>query len=271
MITKVVHWTSQVMSSWKWFAYHAITSASTSTFRRDPHTRYIFPRLARAILDIRLAWWEFRVLRGVHKLLGYQFRPTADHIEIDLTNLCNLRCNNCNRSSAQAPEARNLELEHLHQFVTDSLAQQRDWSRIRLLGGEPTLHPHFDQIFEILKPLRTLNGDIVIEVVTNGYGEKVQRRLPTGYYPSAIAGGIDRVTRAGQGRSSLPATEDEMCDLMDRTCRLCGRFRDGYFKPHNLLPALVEQQTSASWQRICTEWSARPATRLTTTKEDGAA
>lgn len=80
---------------------------------------------------------------------------------------------------------------------------------------------------------------------------------PTGYYHCAVAGGIDRVTGEGHGRTSLPAPDDEMRDLMDRTCRLCGRFRGGHFIPLNFRKPLLVQQTSRSWQRIYEAWSNR--------------
>lgn len=281
-----------------------------SSFRRDPRRQIRFPRLARALIHLRQAWRSLRVLKFMHHPLGYHFAPAQDQIEIDLTYLCNLRCNNCNRSSAQAPESLHLELEQLRQFVADSLEQKRKWKRIRLLGGEPTLHPQFEEVFGILDPLRSLSPAMKIEVVSNGYGKKVRRKLealpkhiwvensskqgniqphfgpfnlapqdawwhilvdyrhgcsipqecgmgltPTGYYPCAVAGGIDRVTRQGGGRERLPTQDDEMRDLMDRACRLCGRFRDGYFVPFNLRPPLEEQLTSQSWQKIYVNWS----------------
>jgi sulfatase maturation enzyme AslB (radical SAM superfamily) len=290
-----------------------------STFKKNPSARSRFPRIARAVITLRQGWRALRVLKFARILFGYQFAPAQDQIEIDLTYLCNLQCNNCNRSSAQAPEAMHLELEQLRRFVSDSLAQGRNWSRIRLLGGEPTLHPEFDKVFGILEPLRAVSPRLVIEVVSNGYGDKVRRKLealpthvwvensakqgnvqphfgpfnlapqdawwhrwvdyrhgcsipkqcgmgltPTGYYPCAVAGGIDRVTGAGHGRAGLPAPGDNMRDLMDRACRLCGRFRDGYFVPFTLRPALNEQLTSPSWQRIYEEWSAKTSERKAT-------
>ena len=152
-------------------------ATSGSTFRRDPRIAYRFPRLARSLFALRRGWRAFRVLKSVHTILGYQFKPASDHIEIDLTYLCNLQCNNCNRSSAQAPEALHLGLDQLRRFVADSQTQGRRWTRIRLLGGEPTLYPWFDQVFELLEPLRSLNPRLQVEVVTNGHGERVKRKL----------------------------------------------------------------------------------------------
>ncbi len=291
-------------------------TVSGSSFRRDPRIQFRHPRLARLAFSARRVWRALRVVKGTHWVLGHQYRPSRDQIEIDLTYLCNLRCHNCNRSSAQAPEALHLELGRLRAFVADSLVQQRAWQRIRLLGGEPTLHPQFADVFGILEPLRALNPALIIEVVSNGHGEKVQRALatlpphvavensekqgrvqahfgpfnlapqdawwhrwvdyrhgccipqmcgigltPTGYYPCAVAGGIDRVVGQGRGRERLPSPQDDMRDLMDRACRLCGRFRDGHFVPFNLRPPLQTQETSASWQRIYADWASRRGER----------
>jgi hypothetical protein len=275
--------------------------ALPNSFGRDPSGAGPF-RLARK--------FGYR-LRSLYRAVRI-IRPALDLIEIDLTYFCNLKCNNCNRSSAQAPEARHLSLDQLAAFVQESLLQSRVWRRIRILGGEPTLHPNFHEAIALLEQLRTRTPDMLIEVVTNGYGDKVNRALnrlpahvavensrksgiqqphfgafnmapqdswwhglvdyrngceivrscgmgltPAGYYHCAVAGGIDRVTGEGQGRNSLPAVDDEMRDLMDRTCRLCGRFRDGHFIPFNFRKPLLVQKTSRSWQRIYAAWSNR--------------
>ena len=47
---------------------------------------------------------------------------------------------------------------------------------------------------------------------------------PQGYYPCAIAGGIDRIFGLGLGRRTLPSAGDEMLDLLERLCPLCGHF-----------------------------------------------
>lgn len=121
-----------------------------------------------------------------------------------------------------------------------------------MLGGEPTLHPRFSAVIGELERYRTWNGDCLIEVVSNGYGERVRHALarlpshiwvensnktgpvqpsfgpfnlapcddrayrhadyrngcaiieecgmgltPLGYYPCAVAGGIDRIQQSG--------------------------------------------------------------------------
>ena len=260
---------------------------------------------------MKLLRW-IRVQRPTTRLLGYQYRVATEIIEIDLTYLCNLRCNNCNRSSAQAPEAAHIDLDVVRQFVDDSLLARRNWSRIRLLGGEPTLHPDFMAILNELERYRAEYPDTSIQLVTNGYGSKVKRILqsipksiyienssknsdvqpgfgpfnlapqdsasylwadyrngcaiastcglgltPQGYYPCAIAGGIDRVLGLQRGRSRLPPASDEMRDLMDTACRLCGRFRDGHYVPERLRPPLLKQETSPSWQKIYEDWRSR--------------
>lgn len=265
---------------------------------------------------MKLLRW-IRVLRPTTKLLGYQYRVATEIIEIDLTYLCNLRCNNCNRSSAQAPEAAHIGLDAVRQFVDDSLFAQRYWSRIRLLGGEPTLHPAFKAILNEFERYRAEYPDTSIQLVTNGYGPKVKRILqslpksiyvensskssdvqpgfgpfnlapqdsaayswadyrngcaiastcglgltPQGYYPCAIAGGIDRVLGLQRGRSRLPPPRDEMRDLMDTACRLCGRFRDGHYVPERLRPPLLKQETSPSWQKIYEDWQSRAGTAV---------
>lgn len=111
------------------------------------------------------------------RLLGYQYKPATTLIEIDITYLCNLRCNNCNRSSAQAPEASHISLDDIRQFVDESINKDRNWERIRLLGGEPTLHPDFQNIINEMERYLEYNPTTLIEVVSNGYSSKVQRIL----------------------------------------------------------------------------------------------
>ncbi|NTX08789.1 MULTISPECIES: radical SAM protein [Myxococcus] len=230
-------------------------------------------------------------------------------IEIDITYLCNLSCFNCNRSVRQAPEALHLPLDGVTAFVEQSLARGKRWRRIRVLGGEPTLHPAFFAIIEELRRYRRSNPECIIEVVTNGHEEAVRSRLarlpadiwvensaktsdvqptfgpfnlapvddpayrhadfrngcaimrdcgmgltPLGYFPCAVAGGVTRITGEGGGRTELPTDDDEMEDLIERNCRLCGRFRDGHYVPTNIRPTMLEERMSPSWIALYRDW-----------------
>ncbi|HYO64978.1 MAG TPA: radical SAM protein [Archangium sp.] len=242
-------------------------------------------------------------------MLGPQYHRSRELIEIDITYLCNLRCFNCNRSVRQAPEALHLPLAAITAFVDQSIARDKRWRRIRVLGGEPTLHPAFFELIEELRRYRQAYPDCLIEVVTNGHGEAVRSRLsqlpadiwlensaktsevqpafgpfnlapmddaayrhadfrngcaimrdcgmgltPLGYFPCAVAGGIARITGKGGGRSELPADEDDMTELVERHCKLCGRFRDGHYVPTNLRPALLKERMSPTWIALYRAW-----------------
>lgn len=126
---------------------------------------------------LRARYRNWRVARGVTKILGPQYHRSRDLIEIDITYTCNLRCFNCNRSVRQAPDAAHLPLSALASFVDESIARGRVWRRIRVLGGEPTLHPAFFEVISELCRYRRAHPRCLIEVVTNGHGEVVQERL----------------------------------------------------------------------------------------------
>lgn len=265
--------------------------------------------LGRAWYALRAGWRRLRISAAVTRLMGPQYRRSTDKIEIDITYLCNLHCLNCNRSVRQAREALHMPLDRVRAFVDDSIARGKRWSRIRVLGGEPTLHPEFLEIVDELRRYRAWHPACVVEVVTNGHGGRVQARLqrlpsdvwvenskklgpvqpsfgpfnlapvddpayrhadysngcsimhdcgmgltPLGYYPCAVAGGIDRVIRRNLGRNELPDDGDGMETALRELCRLCGRFRDGHYVPKNLRPALEEEKISPTWERLYGEW-----------------
>ncbi len=245
-------------------------------------------------------------------LLGPQYRRSRDRIEIDITYACNLHCLNCNRSVTQAPESMHMSVAMIRDFVNQSLARRKRWRRIRVLGGEPTVHPQFEEIIGELLRYREAVPDCLVEVVSNGHGSQVEERLarlptsvwvensrktsriqpdfgpfndapiddpkyggadyrngcaivedcgmgltPLGYYPCAVAGGIERITGRKLARDRLPDDTDEMTDVLDSCCRLCGRFRDGHYVPRNLRPRLFEERISKSWEIIYARWKSQ--------------
>jgi Radical SAM superfamily len=267
----------------------------------------------RILYNLRARWRSLRIRRWMTAVLGPQYRRSRDLIEIDITYQCNLHCLNCNRSVTQAPEARHMPVDAVSRFVDESLSSGRHWRRVRILGGEPTLHPQFQEIVGELLRYRRVHPSTIVEVVTNGHGKRVEGALaalpagvmvdnsrkehptqphfgpfnlapiddpafenavfsngcaileecglgltPMGYYPCAVAGGIDRILGEDRGMPTLPNDGDDMLTEVHRFCRLCGRYRDGHFVPRVLRPPLLDARMSPTWKALYAAWSARP-------------
>ncbi|MBV8687055.1 MAG: radical SAM protein [Alphaproteobacteria bacterium] len=250
-----------------------------------------------------------RTRRLATRLLGPQYDRSRRRLEIDITYACNLACDNCNRSVPQAPSSARLTAEQIGERAAEWEREGVRWERIRLLGGEPTLHPEFFAILDVLRRWRDrASPDTRIEVTTNGFGPHVASALaripgdvavnnsakeatgagpemfasfnlaprdlpayadadfangcrilkdcgmglaPSGYYPCAVAAGIDRVLGLGAGRASLPPAGDELRDQMKLFCSWCGHFK-------RELPApLGGQASSPSWEAAYAAWRLR--------------
>lgn len=148
-----------------------------SSFKNESifSSRWIF--LGRILYGLRAQYRKYRVSKIFTGILGRQYKRSRRFIEIDITYHCNLRCLNCNRSCSQAPEEMHISLDRIRSFVDESIALKHYWERIRVLGGEPTLHPQFYDIVQCLLHYRKWNPDCLIEIVTNGYGKNVQTAL----------------------------------------------------------------------------------------------
>ncbi len=133
--------------------------------------------LRRTIHALRKRWWRLRTKRGMTRLLGRQFIRTREKIEIDLTYACNLKCHDCNRSCRQAPDNQELSLNQIVEFIDESLDREIGWKKIRLLGGEPTLHSRFEDVLYEFARYKAAYPRCRMEVVSNGHGRYVQRKL----------------------------------------------------------------------------------------------
>ena len=68
--------------------------------------------------------------------------------------------------------------EQIARFIEQSVKLKKRWFQISVLGGEPTLHPHLDQILLLLRKYRDEHSrNTRIVLVTNGYGAVVSRKL----------------------------------------------------------------------------------------------
>jgi hypothetical protein len=122
----------------------------------------------------------------VAKRFGRPFKPSRDFAEIDITYRCNLKCLNCNRSCTQAPSDMEMPVENIVAFITQSVEKQIAWKRIRILGGEPTLHSRIFEIIDLLLAYKREHNPLVRLVLgTNFYGSRVRRVLAN--LPEAIA------------------------------------------------------------------------------------
>ena len=93
------------------------------------------------------AYQFVRAQSFISKPFGRQFSPSHRYAEIDITYKCNLKCINCNRSCTQAPSDLEMPVAKIEKFIKQSIEKQFEWERIRILGGEPTLH---SRIFDII-------------------------------------------------------------------------------------------------------------------------
>ena len=137
--------------------------------------------LTRLLLD---ACQFVRAQSFVSGRFGRQFLPSRSYAEIDITYQCNLKCINCNRSCTQAPSNREMPVADIEAFIEQSIEKQIDWKRIRILGGEPTLHSRiFDIIDLLINYQQTYNPSVRLVLGTNFFGNHVHRvleQLPDG-------------------------------------------------------------------------------------------
>ena len=114
----------------------------------------------------------------VSKRLGKQFQPSREFAEIDITYKCGLKCLNCNRSCTQAPSDIEMPVDRIEAFISQSIKTKVSWKRIRILGGEPTLHSRiFDIIDLLIEYQRDFNPSVRLVLGTNFFGNRVQRVL----------------------------------------------------------------------------------------------
>lgn len=211
-----------------------------------------------------------------------KYSRSYDRIEIILTYACNRKCLNCEAMVRQAPSNEVMTVEQIEKFVKQSIEKDVRWKNIRLLGGEPTLHPNIEKIVQILLEYKEqYSKDCNITVVSNGSGEFVNSVLdrleskydieiqnsnkisdiqigfspvnqapidmkeyknmdftkgcwiPTvcgialdmnGFYPCSASAAIARVSGNDIGRKEVPTSNDNMEDIFQSTCCLCGHY-----------------------------------------------
>ncbi|MCP3683486.1 MAG: radical SAM protein [bacterium] len=92
----------------------------------------------------------------------------ADKVQLEITTDCNLKCHNCDRCCGVAPSDESMGIEQIWKFVEESLQLKKRWARIDILGGEPTMYPHLDQLWVFLKLYKDKYPSCRIRFSTNG-------------------------------------------------------------------------------------------------------
>lgn len=88
-------------------------------------------------------------------------------VEIDITEYCNLSCVSCVRGCDKFKSNKHMDPDQIETFVVDSIENDYKWISIAIMGGEPTLHPNIDDIFEILSVYKAYNEICNIWSMTN--------------------------------------------------------------------------------------------------------
>ena len=150
--------------------------------RQGPAARFPRPPARHRNISVRRLFLDsYQFLRAqsfISSRFGRQFRPSRKHAEVDITYKCNLKCINCNRSCSQAPSDAEMPVAQIKDFIRQSAENKIAWERIRILGGEPTLHSRFFDIIEMLLDYRRRHNPAVRLVVgTNFYGDRVRHVL----------------------------------------------------------------------------------------------
>ena len=112
------------------------------------------------------------------------FTQTLSVAELDIVNFCNLSCYACNRFMDSMPTKGMMSVEQVTRLVDESIELDWEWKELRVMGGEPTIHPQFVEVLNQILRLKEHNSDLVLKVITNGSGKKVKERIkliPEGY------------------------------------------------------------------------------------------
>jgi hypothetical protein len=114
----------------------------------------------------------------VTRIRGPRWRRSRLRVGIDITYVCDLHCYNCNRSCTQDPTTDHMSLGQIGYFLEESRQRNIRWELIGLLGGEPTCHPEFLQVVDLVRRYRDeFSPKTEIRVVTNGHSQRTKELL----------------------------------------------------------------------------------------------
>jgi len=115
-----------------------------------------------------------RVLHFKGQFKPLMIEPEMDwppRIELEITLRCNLACPTCNRHCNAYGDLSDsdMTLDQIRRFVRDVQTSGRRYEYIAALGGEPTLHPQFAEVMEILHEGLVAKGYAQrLRIISNG-------------------------------------------------------------------------------------------------------
>ena len=131
-------------------------------------------------------------------------------MELEITLKCNLLCDSCDRhcNFVDLPYFKDsdMTLEQIDKFKKEVVEKDVHLGRLRVLGGEPCIHPNVREILISLHDL-TKSGNVGrVELITNGISdhEKIPKSIP------------EEIAKATKVRKSPPKKKEEKhrCNLL---------------------------------------------------------
>lgn len=103
--------------------------------------------------------------RYLRKIRFSSSKPTLPYFEVPITDKCNLKCKGCLFACNTIKGCEHVPKEQIIKDAKRMSDLFNDIPWIRILGGEPLMHP---DIIEILKEYRKIYSDSEIDLCTNG-------------------------------------------------------------------------------------------------------
>jgi len=162
---------------------------------------------------------------------------SLNNLSICITTCCQMKCKNCHQLCDVAQNiADDMTIRQVELFLLETIALDKKWERIRITGGEPTLHPNVLEIANLLLQYKyEYNQNVELGFTTNGIGKlatKVLNNLPEEYKVTNTEKDLDStykfVATLNSNISVVPIDHTQVgCDriLLHKNC---SRFLSAY-------------------------------------------
>lgn len=119
-------------------------------------------------------------LEQYEKLVQFHHRLFTERkrMELDVVDFCNIGCRLCVRGcELKSPNIKRgmLSISDIRKFLEESESCNIKWNKLRIVGGEPTLHPDIIEIIDIINEYKdNHNKECQICFYSNGITEKTK-------------------------------------------------------------------------------------------------